>query len=297
MPKVVQGQIYKVSIDYKLISIKRKNRLEFYYLSPRFVREFRKYLDSGVFVRFISDNKRFRIKHHLASRVIAFEKIVGNRYHRKINYFDQNIAKQTILESIDKYDYRLFLDLELTLQHAIGVKEEIIQIGAILVDRNNNIIWEYNEFLKPTKIEQVSKRTLKFLKISADSINNGISYRTFYEDMKEIISKYHPCIIIWGESDKYALVNSYNINNVAPIFQDDDFINMQEVFKRYFNFNYELGLFTCAKLINIECGKQKHDAYEDALITREVFIKFYQMAKGELELDFISALKSLGVNC
>lgn len=295
MPRVVQGQIYKVSVDYKLISIKQKNKLEFFYLPPRFVREFRNFLYSGVFVRFICDTKRFRIKHHSASRIIAFEKIEGNRYHRKISYFDQNVAKLNILDRIDKYNYRMFMDLELTLQHAKDVREEIIQIGAILVNRNNEIIWTYNEFLKPTLIEQISKRTLKFLNISRDSIDNGISYRTFYEEIRVILLRYQPCIIIWGESDKNALINSYNINNVAPIFRDEDFINMQEVLKRYFNFNYELGLFTCAKLLNIECGTQKHDAYEDAYITKEIFTRFYKIAKGELEFDFIGALKNSGV--
>ena len=52
MSREIKGQIHKVSTDYKLISIQIKDKLEFFYLQPRFVKEFRKYLYAGVFVDF-----------------------------------------------------------------------------------------------------------------------------------------------------------------------------------------------------------------------------------------------------
>ncbi len=291
MNREIKGQIHKVSIDYKLISIKIKNKLEFFYLQPRFVKEFRQYLYSGVFVNFTCDIKKFKMKRRTVSRIIAFERITGNRYHRKFSYFDQKVSKQNILDKINKYDYRLYLDLEMTIQRSKSVNEEIIQIGAILVDKNDKEIWSYNHFIKPTLIDTVSQRTIQFLNIDENLIYNGISYLQFYNDIKVILFRYKPCVIVWGNNDKYAIDKSYTINKVSPIFVEDDYINIQSILKKYYNFNYELGLFTTARIFKIDCGKQQHHAFDDAQITRKIFNKFYSIANGYIDFDFMEEMK------
>jgi len=286
MNREIKGQIHNVSYDYKLISIQIKDKLEFFYLQPRFVKQFRKYLYRGVFVIFSCDEKKFKMRKRLVSRIIAFEKILGNRYHRKFFYFDQKISRQNILDKLNQYDYHLFIDLEMTLQRSRFESEEIIQIGAILVDKNDQEIWTYNQFIRPSLIDTVSNRTLQFLNIEENQIYNGIHYHEFYETFKVILLHYKPCVVIWGNNDKYALDKSYTINKVAPIFVERDFINLQQVIKKYYNFNYELGLFNTAKIYQIDCGEQLHDAYHDALITRFIFNKFYDIAFNNINFDF-----------
>ncbi len=291
MSREIKGQIHNVSKDFKLISIQIIDKLEFFYLQPRFVKKFRKYLYPGVFIVFSCDGKKFKMKRRLVSRVIAFEKITGNRYHRKLSYFDQFVSKQNILEKIHKYQYRLFLDLEMTLQRLKNENEEIIQIGALLVDQFDQVIFTYNYYIKPTLIENVSNRTLTFLNIEKQQINSGIPYSKFYEDLKEVILHYKPAVIVWGNNDKYSLDKSYTINKVSPIFFDADFINMQQILKKFYNFNNELGLFTTAKIYGIECGDQLHDAFDDASLTRLIFNKFYSIAYNDLEFDFLENMQ------
>ncbi len=290
MNREIKGQIHHVSRDYKLISIQIVNKLEFFYLQPRFVKEFRSYLYRGVFVVFTCDEKRFKLRKKFVSRIIAFEKIIGNRYHRKFSYFDQKISKHSIIDRINQYNYRLFLDLEMTLQRSKQESEEIIQIGAILVDNNDQEVLTYNKYLRPTQIGSISHRTLEFLSIDEDKIYQGISYQQFYEDFKIILLHYKPSVVVWGNNDKYALDKSYTINKVSPIFVNEDFINMQQVLKMFYNFNHELGLFTTARIYDIDCGNQLHDAYDDARVTRLIFNKFYDIAYNDLEFDFSSAL-------
>lgn len=291
MSREIKGQIHNVSKDFKLISIQIIDKLEFFYLQPRFVKEYRKYLYPGVFIVFSCDEKKFKMKRRIVSRVIAFEKITGNRYHRKLSYFDQNISKLNILKKIHKYQYRLFLDLEMTLQRSRYEIEEIIQIGAILVDQNDRVIFTYNQFIRPTLIDNVSNKTLAFLNIENHQIKNGIPYKQFYEDFKTIILRYKPAVVVWGNNDKYSLDKSYTINKVSPIFVEADFINMQQVLKKFYNFNNELGLFTTAKIYEIDCGDQLHNAYDDASITRLIFNKFYSIAYNDLEFNFMENMK------
>ena len=287
MKREIVGQIHKVSKDYKIMSIQVVNKLEFFYVQPRFVKQFRKYLYPGVFVSFTAEDEKFKLRRRLVSKVIAFEKIIGNRYHRKFSYFDQKVLKKNILEKIGCYKYRLFLDLEMTLQHTKSDDEEIIQVGAILVDQNNQEILSYNEFVKPTKLKSISQRTCTFLNITEeDVLKNGISYQEFYQTFRYINHKYQPAIIVWGNNDQIALMKSYKINHVKPLFDTYRFINMQQVHKDYFNMNYELGLFNTAKIYQIPCGKQAHHAFEDAQITQLIFDKFYQHALYDVEFDF-----------
>ena len=291
MSREIRGQIYKVSADCKLISIQVKNKLEFFYLQPRFVRQFRNYLYKGVFVSFTCDWKKFKMYSRTVARIIAFEKIFNNRYHRKFSYYDHKDSRESVLDKINQYQYRMFLDLEMTLQHSRYEKEEIIQVGAFLVDKYDNLIWNYNHFIKPTLIQNVSKRTLQFLNITAAKINNGINYHELYEAFKKILLRYKPLVIVWGNNDKFAIDKSYTINKVNPIFHHNDFLNLQQVLKVYYNFNYELGLFTTAKIFQIDCGKQVHNAYEDALLTRKIFNSFYKIANNNLDFDFEKIMK------
>jgi len=291
MSRVINGQIYKVSSDGKLISIQVVNKLEFFYLQPRFVKQFGNYLYNGVFVSFTCDDKKFKLQNRIVSRIIAFEKIFNNRYHRRFSYFDHKLTRQDILFKIKKYNYRLFLDLEMTIQRSRYEKEEIIQAGAILVDKNDKEIYSFNHYIKPTIINNISQRTIQFLNISKYKIKKGYSYKKFSEVFRKLILKYKPCVIVWGNNDKTALEKSYTINKISPIFIKKDFINLQQLLKQYYNFNYELGLFTTAKIFNIKCGRQNHNAYEDALITRLIFNEFYHYANINNDFPFIKEMK------
>lgn len=293
MSREIRGQIYKVSHDCKLISIQVINKLEFFYLQPRFVKQFRNFLYSGVFVCFTCDDKKFKMRNRLVSRVIAFEKIFNNRYHRRFSYFDQKVNRQNLLHKINQYQYRLFLDLEMTIERSRYEKEEIVQVGAILVDKNDKEIFSFNHYLKPTNINNISQRTLQFLNIDKSKIKKGYSYLKFSEIFRKLILKYKPCVIVWGNNDKNALEKSYNINKISPIFFTEDFINLQQLLKLYYNFNYELGLFTTAKIFNIKCGTQIHNAYEDAKITRLIFNQFYFYANNSIDFPFVKEMKKI----
>ncbi|MDF2700517.1 MAG: sporulation inhibitor KapD [Haloplasmataceae bacterium] len=295
MEREVSGQIHNVSNDFRIISIQIIEKLEFFYLQPRFVKQFRKYLYPGVFLNFTTNLEKFKMKRRLVSKVISFNKIIGNRYHRKFSYFDQNITKNKIIEKLKEHDYRLFLDLEMTMQRTKKEVEEIIQAGAILVDRHDHVILEYNKFIKPTVIDNISIKIFDFLNIDSTKIMNGIHYREFYDNLKKISETYNPAVIVWGNNDIHALERSYHLNKLSPILNTKNFINLQQVHKEYYNMNYELGLFNTAKIYQLKCGEQSHDAFDDAFITRLIFNKFYENAINDYEYDFKQAMLDIHI--
>ncbi|ERJ13529.1 exonuclease domain-containing protein [Haloplasma contractile] len=286
MLRKIHGQIHKVSKDYKVISIQIVNRLEYFYLQPRFVKKFRQYFYPGVFVSFECEEEKRKYRRRVVANVINFEKIIGNRYHRKFSYFDHGAVQKEIVAKLSKYRYRLFIDLEATMQRTKKEIDEIVQVGAILTDDENKEYFQYNEYLKPTKIKKISKRTFKFLGIDQDLIKSGISYMDFYNTFHELIKKYKPAIIVWGQNDRGFLKDSYRINEVAPLFDSNDIINLQVLHKEYFNINYELGLFNTYKIYGNESSEQKHNAFVDAYITKRVFNAFYDIAVNDVKINF-----------
>ena len=60
----------------------------------------------------------------------------------------------------------LALDIVFTDGGVTAKRQEIIQVGIYLVDANNNLIEKYCELIKPKLHPELTRRTLKFLKIS-----------------------------------------------------------------------------------------------------------------------------------
>lgn len=282
----IKGQLHRISQDFRLFSIQVVDKLEFFYLQPRFVKQFRKYLYPGVFIQFTTEDEKRKYRRRLVSNVLTIEQIIGHRYNRKFSYFDQKIVEQKIIEKINQHPYRLFLDLELTMQHSKTHSEEIVQAGAILVDNNDQVLYEFDAYIQPTKITHISKRTLEFLRVRATTIKQGVPYQTFYDEMKQIVDQYQPAVIVWGNNDNYALDQSYIINEVPPLFKKDHYINLQQVLKQYYNINYEIGLFQAAEIYGIDVGVQKHDAFTDSLVTRAIFNRFYDHASSHVDFNF-----------
>lgn len=286
MERTINGQIHTISSDHQIISLQVIDKLEYYYLQPRFIKKFRNYLFPGVFVSFNCEQEKKHYRRKQVSKIISFNKIVGHRYHRKFSYYDHNILRQKIFNKISEYDYRLYLDLEMTMQRNRSFIDEIIQVGAILVDQDNQEVYRYNEYIKPTKIEAISPRTFDFLGIDPKNVEHGIDYDQFYNEFTSILKQYNPAIIYWGANDRLALRNSYKINNVKPLFNRKDFINLQKVHKDYFNLNNELGLFNTYRIYGNHVSKQQHDALVDAQITRRVFDNFFNTALHDEDFDF-----------
>ena len=163
--------------------------------------------------------------------------------------------------------------------------QEIIQVGYYLVDKDNNIIEEYNELVKPKLHPKLTKRTLKFLKITQDEINSGIDYVDFYKHFRSVIESYNPAIIVWGRNDFLALRDSYRVNNVTTLKSKTRYINLLKLHKNFFNLRNDLGLFNAYKSYsNIE-NPQAHNALEDAKVTFEIFEGFKKVVNNEITID------------
>ena len=110
-----------------------------------------------------------------------------------------------------------------------------------------------------------------------------IPFIDFYNQLKDIITKYNAKIVVWGKNDIQALNYGYKIYKLKPLTNDYDFVDLLKLHKDYFNLRNDLGLFKAYETYYDETIKQTHDAKDDAKITKKVFDAFLEYSNIEFK--------------
>ena len=270
------GLIHSLDLDNRLFTMKSRNKIEYFYLQSGLIKKFQRYLEKKVFIEFDCNSEEDVINHVYARKVNFFIKIFKNTPHNREIYYDLSIIRGGVKELLGNQENIMFLDLEMTMQSFDSPKDfksEIIQAGYLITDKFGNDLERKNYYIKPTLFPKLNKRTLKFLSLNEEDVNNGLSFTEFYEEFKKTLEKYNnPSIIVWGKNDILALKLCYEINKLEPL--QPNFINLLQIHKNYFNLKNDLGLFDAYKKYTGEDLDQEHDALVDAFMTKNVFFEF-----------------------
>ncbi len=272
----VIGLVHSIDVDNRLLTMKNKNKIEYYYMQNGLIKKFQRYLSNKVFIEFECSNDSQIVNHVSARKINFFIKIFKNTPHNRQIYYDLSVIRSGVKDLLSNQENIIFLDLEMTMQSFDSPKDfksEVIQAGFLITDKFGNDLERKNYYIKPTLFPKLNKRTLKFLSLNEEDIENGITFTEFYNEFKEILIKYNnPSIVVWGKNDILALKICYEINNLEAL--TPNFINLLQVHKNYYNLKNDLGLFDAYKQYTGENLNQEHDALEDAFMTKNVFFEF-----------------------
>ncbi len=288
MKTIISGRILSYDEENRIISLHVADRIRYFYIQRSLLNKINKYIELKRFIQFtITDEERI-YRRHKVSTVDYIIRIMEIRYRKNIVYYDiKNIYTGT-KDLINALDYKMFLDLEMSM-HPYRVDksftQEIIQVGYLLVDKDGKTIEAYNKVIQPTLHKKLTKRTLKFLEITQDDVDNGIDFTEFYEYFREIVFKYNPAIIVWGRNDFLALKQGYKINDVASLVPNTRYINLLKLHKNFFNLKNDLGLFNALRLYENFDETQSHNALEDAIVTSKIFDGFKRVVNNKLNVD------------
>lgn len=276
---IVLGSIYKVDIKSKLIAIKAFNKLNYFYFQNSQLNIFKRYLYKGVYISLDYDEDKLFKKGNINAYLINYvNEIFSMNVNNKIKYYDKEEINSSLSKFLSSLGNIMFLDLEMTMppygMHGT-FQPEIVQAGYLLVDSTGKEITRYSNYIKPHINKILSNRVLKFLNIDHASFNSkAIPYKEFYDDFKEILDIYHPAIIVYGKNDSKALSESYKINKVKSLESSTRFINILKIIKSYYNLRNEPGLFKIYQIYYDNNEYQLHDALDDSLVTKDVFMAF-----------------------
>ena len=280
------GVIHSVNLEKRYFSILHRKRLYFFYLQHSLIKKFQRYLFKGSLISFEYSDKVRIVDKKEAHTVEHFIFIMRKLRFREEFFYDLKIIKSGIKELFEGFENIMFLDLEMTMpgHNPANFKSEIIQAGFLITDKYGNTLAKESNYIRPTLTERLSRRTKEFLKIDETVFDNGLTYQEFYNEFDGYLKKYHPVVIVWGKNDILALKDSYKYNNVLPLKMTT--VNILQLQKNYFNLKNDLGLFNAYRIYTGNDFEQKHDAFTDAFVTKEVFFEFKKIVSGEKRFIF-----------
>lgn len=268
-----KGKIQSLNLTVPRVSMHFEGRLVHFYVPPTLFKSMKEKFRPGGFLKFQFYDYKV-VLNKTTYYVIA--KVMVDVKKKPEPHSSPELSKT--LQQLKKAPYVAFMDLEFSMTgseyRGKPFAPEIIQAGLILTDAQGTLIEKFSSYIRPTIHPKVSNRTTDFLKINKDAIAGGMSYREFYQIINDLKARYNPIFMVWGVSDGYILKSSYEINEMEPLFEEGQLINLQQIHRQYFEIGQDIGLYNAIKSYGMMTGIQIHDALVDALILSRIFFQF-----------------------
>lgn len=152
---------------------------------------------------------------------------------------------------------------------------EIIQIGAIKLDKNFNIVDTFDSYVKPQIYKSIHPFISRMTGITNKDVANANSFPTVYREFKNFITSKDPILCVWGTGDLKELYRNITFYGLPSKSLPKSYINIQYYASRYFNnpSGQSIGLQNAIELLGLKQDKSYHNALNDAYYTSQVFIR------------------------
>lgn len=287
----IKGSIHSVDVKNKIIGLECYKRVKFFYLQNNLMNLFKRYLYQGVWIDLdYSETKLYSKNGYEANHVNYVNSIYSKDRLSKNIFYDKIMLNKGLQDLFEDLENIMVVDFEMNMPSfsfkGAGFRTELIQAGFVIVDKTGKELYRYSNYIFPTLSDGISKRTEKFLSLSADEYYaKAITYDEFFDDFKDVIEKYNPAILVYGKNDIIVLNDSYKINEKPNITENARFINLCQIIKGFYNLRNDPGLFKLHKVYYNDDDGQLHDAFTDCKFTADVFFAF----KDEVALKTMKA--------
>ncbi|MGL6105951.1 exonuclease domain-containing protein [Romboutsia sp.] len=154
---------------------------------------------------------------------------------------------------------------------------EIIQLGAIKLDSNFNIVDIFNSYVKPEIYKDIHPFVGKITGITKNDVYDAPSFTQVYKEFRKFITSKNPILCVWGTADLKELYRNITYYNLPSKSLPKSYINVQQYASIYFNNppGKSIGLQNAIQSLDLEQDKSYHNALNDAYYTSQVFMRIY----------------------
>lgn len=146
---------------------------------------------------------------------------------------------------------------------------EIIQIGAVKLDKDFNIIDNFKIGVRPKYYTILQERVSKVVNLKQDDIYLGFSFPTAFDYFKKWCQKDF-VFLTWGFDDIPMLKENLRLHSIKTAGIPTGY-NIQLIFNNQTNSdNRQRSLKDALTYFNIEQTKEAHDALNDAYYTAKI---------------------------
>lgn len=176
----------------------------------------------------------------------------------------------------------IILDLEWNNTYARRIKgflNEIIEIGAVMLDENLKEIDEFSCFVNAQVGKKLKSNIKRLTNITNDDIKSGIVFTKAMSKFRDWIGSEENVVLTWGDSDVRVLIENFRyLNGIETIPFLTNYVNVQSYVQRILGvpMAQQLGLSRAAEMleINEDCFSH-HRALDDSKLTAECFKKTF----------------------
>lgn len=178
------------------------------------------------------------------------------------------------LKNITKY-YEDFFKNHKDLDN-IDIENEIIEIGAVKVDKYMKPVSEIREYIKPTVFPVINPIVNEITKIDMNILDEkGITFEAAINKLKDMFEE-GDVLCSWAKDDVVELIINAHHHNYTDLNWLDGYLDIQEYATKILAHKKALGLKNALDELKIKVDNEKlHDALNDAEYTVEVFKRIY----------------------
>jgi 3'-5' exoribonuclease 1 len=174
----------------------------------------------------------------------------------------------------------IIFDLEATCweteREAAGKTQEIIEIGAVKIDENGEIIDTFGEFIRPIVHSQLSNFCTKLTTITQVDVNRASLFIDVIEKFKTWIGLYDNedyLLCSWGFFDQRALMRNCDYHKLESNWTKSH-INLKEQYPKIIGTYRSIGLKKAVELEKFEWEGVHHRGISDAINLAKIFNKY-----------------------
>ena len=160
---------------------------------------------------------------------------------------------------------------------------EIIEIGAIMLDENLCEISRYSSFIKAQIGKKLRGSVKQLTHITNEDIRSGIPFTKALSELRRWIGTDENTVVTWGDGDIRVLIENYRyLNGIEIIPFLSNYADLQNYFQRMMHTSpsHQVGLSAAAEMLGINIESfSLHRAVDDCALTAECFRKIYDREK------------------
>lgn len=159
---------------------------------------------------------------------------------------------------------------------SINLENEIIEIGAVKVDKYMKPIGEIREYIKPSIFPVINPIVTEITKIDMDILNEkGVTFEEAIGKLRDMFEE-GDVLCSWAKDDVVELIINANYYNYKDLSWLNEYLDIQEYVTKILAHKKALGLKAALDELKIKVDETKlHDALNDAKYTVEVFRRLY----------------------
>lgn len=172
----------------------------------------------------------------------------------------------------------IIYDLEATCWRSPKPRQvEIIEIGAVKVNENLEVIDEYCAFIRPLLHPRIDKFCTKLTSITQDDVEDAPHFNIVIKEFEEWmgVGDTRTALFSWGEFDRRQFLKDANLHELEL-----EWIRywacLQKHYSKFKGADHQIGLKNALKLEGLEFDGVQHRAIEDA---RNMANLFQRVAK------------------